>query len=214
METTETTETTEISTAAPTTYEQCDECHSPVDADQRYCVVCGAHRRHVRDPAARYLSTASARGRRPAPAGGPVAPRGRRSNLGVALALVAIPIAIALGLLVGRSSTSGDAKLIAALRAQKPEVITTGGGAGGVASGTAATTTSSAGKHGKKAAAATSTGKTLSSTKYGSANQILGTKPTASDLAQGEAVAKHIQATQGKSYVNAQKNLPSQISIP
>ena len=42
-------------------YEQCDECGSPVDAAQRYCVVCGAHRRHVDDPAARYLGQASAR---------------------------------------------------------------------------------------------------------------------------------------------------------
>src|SRR5450432_4097497 len=42
----------------------CDECGAPVDADQRYCVVCGAHRRNVNDPATRYLSQASATSRR------------------------------------------------------------------------------------------------------------------------------------------------------
>ena len=48
--------------------------------------------------------------------------------MGLAIALAAIPLAVGLGVLVGRASTSGDDKLIAALRAQKPEVITTGGG--------------------------------------------------------------------------------------
>ena len=44
----------------------------------------------------------------------------------MALALAMVPVAVGLGVLVGRASTSGDSKLIAALRAQKPEVITTG----------------------------------------------------------------------------------------
>src|ERR1700677_4722904 len=51
------------SAAAAETYQQCDECAAPVDKAQRYCVACGAHRRHVDDPATRYLSQATARSR-------------------------------------------------------------------------------------------------------------------------------------------------------
>jgi hypothetical protein len=44
--------------------------------------------------------------------------------------IAAIPLAVALGVIVGRANSGGDAKLIAALRAQKaPVVKVTGGGA-------------------------------------------------------------------------------------
>jgi hypothetical protein len=63
----------------------------------------------------------------------------RRSySLGLALALAVIPLAVGLGVLVGRASNSGDDKLIAALRAQKPEVIATGGGTAAAAAATTA----------------------------------------------------------------------------
>lgn len=41
-------------------HEECEQCGAPVDRLQRYCINCGAHRRHVPDPAARYLAQASA----------------------------------------------------------------------------------------------------------------------------------------------------------
>ena len=126
-------------------YDRCEQCDAPVDQAQRYCVVCGTHRRHVHDPAARYLSRLASRSRS-APSTPARANRQRRSGpgLGVALLLALIPLAVGLGVLVGRASTSGDDKLIAALRAQKPEVITTSvGGAAPAASSTTAATTSS-----------------------------------------------------------------------
>ncbi len=124
-------------------YEHCEQCDAPVDHAQRYCVVCGTHRRHVHDPAARYLSTVARRSRSagPRPAS---ARRGTSPRLATALALAVIPIAVGLGVLVGRASTSGDAKLIAALKAQKPEVITTTvGGAAATAGPAAAARTAS-----------------------------------------------------------------------
>jgi hypothetical protein len=107
-------------------HEECGQCGAPVEKTQRYCVVCGFHRRHVTDPVARYLMRATAQTRHGSGTHSP-ARRRRSSNLGAALLLAVIPLAVGLGVLVGKSSTNGDSKLIAALRAQKPQVITTGG---------------------------------------------------------------------------------------
>ena len=56
---------------------------APVESTQRYCVVCGTRRKHVHDPAARFLAdaTALARAERPGPAASPR----RSSGLGLAL---------------------------------------------------------------------------------------------------------------------------------
>jgi hypothetical protein len=92
---------------------QCDECGEPVEALQRYCVNCGAHRRGVADPAARYLSQASARARMHARA---VAARSsarsaRRRTLGrgTAILIALIPIAGGAGVLIGNSTAGTSA---------------------------------------------------------------------------------------------------------
>lgn len=118
-------------------YETCEQCTAPVEAAQRYCVVCGTRRKHVYDPAARFLAEATGH-RRSA-----VASRGRQSSsprrsagLGLALALAAIPIAVAIGVLIGRPGSDVNSKLLAALRAEKPPVVNVNGG--GAASGATA----------------------------------------------------------------------------
>lgn len=117
------------------TYESCEQCSAPVDAHQRYCVVCGTKRRHVHDPAAHFL--AASRPRVAAAGRVPVARRRRSFGLGTALAIAAVPLAVALGVLVGRSGNSNTSKLLAALRAEKPTVVNVSGG--GSATSTAAT---------------------------------------------------------------------------
>jgi hypothetical protein len=112
-------------------YEACEQCGEPVESTQRYCVVCGTRRKHAYDPAAQFLSGATSRSR----SGGKVPrtanARMRRSfGLGTALVLAVIPLAVALGVLVGHSSNGNDAKLLSALSAQKPTVVTIAGGAG------------------------------------------------------------------------------------
>ena len=57
-------------------------------------------------------------------------------------------------------------------------------------------------------------GKALSSTQLGTAHQISGFKPTQTQLQQGSRAVTKIQQTQGKSYLNSQRGLPDQISIP
>lgn len=287
-------------------YELCDHCGAPVDTTQRYCVSCGARRRHVRDPAARFLSTAGSRSRQ-APRTATAAARRPTSSLGLALVLAVIPLTVGVGVLLGRSSSNGDGKLIAALRAQKPEVITSGSGADTAAQTQASnssantvaavtsnfplqtgytveletlsthqTTQADVGKaelamrnkgakdvgvilqsdftltpkppagsaviysgvfrtrseaeqalaklgHHFPAArviavgtsgTATASGKVLSKTAYGSAQQITGFKATPSQLAAGQQVVDKVAKKIGGSYVNSQKGLPDQISVP
>jgi hypothetical protein len=89
--------------------------------------VCGTRRQHVYDPAARFLSAATSRSRA-------TLAKSTRSSRGPSLAtavlLALIPLAVAVGLLLGRSSSGQDGKLLAALRAQRPQVINVGSGPG------------------------------------------------------------------------------------
>jgi hypothetical protein len=125
--------------AQPASHQPCDTCGAPLDERQRYCLACGARRKHTDDPAARFLAAATRR-RRIAPAVPGVGGAGRRSTpLAIAAAVSAIPVALGVGVLIGRSSGGGDGKLIAALRAEKAPVIQYSGSATG---GTAAAATS------------------------------------------------------------------------
>jgi hypothetical protein len=292
-------------------YEQCEQCGAAVDRTQRYCVSCGTRRRHVRDPAAHYMSASTSRSRATSAAAArrsAARRRDRRSpGLGLALVLAVIPLAVGLGVLVGRASTSGDDKLIAALRAQKPEVITTGGGTAAAAATTAPTTSSKSvatvtsnfplpsgyavqlqtlsakssaatvtkteradtakgaphagvilqrdfrvtpappsgayviysGAYKTQADAAkalaklhrkfpaakvirvqpvggsgATSGKVLAKTNYGSAHEVTGFKPGQAQLNAGAKAVKKIQQGAGKGYVDSQRGLPDQISVP
>lgn len=111
-------------------YQPCDHCGAPLDEPQRYCLACGSRRKHANDPAARFLSQATKRRRAPAATATPSPPRGRRSApLAIAALIAVIPLALGAGVLIGRSSSGQDGKLIAALRAQKTPVIQYSGGA-------------------------------------------------------------------------------------
>jgi hypothetical protein len=137
--------------AAPAAeYETCEQCESPVDSNQRYCVVCGNHRRHVYDPAARFLADATSRSRSASrttrgPGAGPS--KRRSPGIGLALALALIPLAVAAGALVADNGNDSNTKLLAALRAEKPTVVNVGG------AGTASGATAAAGTSGTGAAA-------------------------------------------------------------
>jgi hypothetical protein len=124
----------------PTAYQQCDSCGSAVDESQRYCVVCGTRRKHSNDPAARFLSEATKRRRTstsPTAVTTATAPSRRSASFATAALIAVIPLALGAGVLIGRSSSGGDANLIAALKAQKAPVIQYSGTA--PASGAAAT---------------------------------------------------------------------------
>jgi hypothetical protein len=210
-------------------FERCDQCGAPVDKDQRYCVNCGAHRRHVPDPAAKYLSRVSAHTGGPA-GGGRVAPGGvlvtRRDGafLGIgllgALAIALIPIAAAVGVAIGRSSNNQDGKLIQALERQRAQVTTTysagsatSGSASSGSTGSSSTEKSSTTKKKSTAKSKSASSSTTSSTANGSVSKITGSKVTAAQQSQGSAEAKKIQNSTGSNYVQGANSLPSTIVV-
>jgi SPOR domain len=287
----------------PQPYETCDHCNAPVESSQRYCVVCGTRRKHVHDPAARFLSSATSRNRTGARAARQATgARQRGPALWTAVVLALIPLAVVLGLLLGRSGNGENAKLLAALRAQKPEVVNVGGGAGATGASSSATpaslssdfslqrgyaielgtlassSTQSAATAAEKADRAKGasavglisqsdftltpkpppgdyviysgqyktqseaqsalaklkkafrgafvisvvatgssgqSGAALNTTAYGTFHSIVGIKPPSkAQLNQGAAATKQVASQINQNYVQSQKGLPNQISVP
>ena len=204
------------------TIQRCDECGAPVDKDQRYCVACGVHRRHVNDPAARYLTQATARSRskKTSAATGRSSSAGARNrSVALALAIALIPVAAAAGVIAGRSSNNNDAQLVHALAAHQSAADTTTTASAASQSASPATTAAHAKtKHNAKSAAKVpstkNAGKVLSTTQNGTAQQITGFKPTKTQVQQGQSETQKVQKSTGKSYVNGQSNLPSQVVVP
>jgi cytoskeletal protein RodZ len=215
-----------VGTQPSTTYHQCDECAAPVDIDQRYCVSCGAHRRNVNDPAARYLSHATARSRTSRAVATQKRPRHTGSGargLGVAVLLALIPAVAAVGVLVGRSSNNQDAKLIQALtRNQAARATSTTPASTATSTGASNSATTPTGAHkakshkrsSSKASSAKSHNAATSTTQFGSVSQIAGAKATKAQEQQGAQDAQKVQKSTGKSYVNGQSGLPSTVVIP
>ena len=88
-------------------YESCEECGAPLDPQQRYCVNCAARRGNGANPASRYFAAMSKRAHRP-----PLrAPAKNASNSRAAAVgfFALLPIAVAIGVVVGRSGNdSGE----------------------------------------------------------------------------------------------------------
>ena len=109
-------------------YEQCSQCSAPLEQRQRYCVRCGASRRHPDDPVARHHTLAARRSAPPEPVVSP--PRRRADTRLTALVLALLPVAAALGVLVGKHGSgpgsNSDKALLAALRAQPAAAAATG----------------------------------------------------------------------------------------
>ena len=203
-------------------HQQCDDCASAVAADQRYCVVCGSHRRNVEDPAARYLAQAVGRERTVVHQQSAPRPRRRRDRalgLGTAFVLAAIPVAAGLGVLAGRSSNNGDAALLRALSHQNSadtallQGLSHQSSTPFAAASTATTSTTRTGRNGRahraKGSAASSAGGSGSST-----SALTSAKPSQSQVQQGAQVVQKIQKSAGKGYVNSQSGLPSTIVVP
>jgi hypothetical protein len=209
--------------ATTSTWEVCDQCQSPLEPRQRYCVVCGSRRLHGDDPAARYLTEATRRAR----AGTPVAaaPAPRRATSLSTLALALIPLAAALGVLAGRSQAPSDELIVKALRAQRAPVVNVTGAVGGGTVPTAAADDKTTSASSKKSAAKdkenagsgkrTSDGaRVLASGPTGDARQLEGSKVTGKQLSESKEAVKNINDAKGKEYVESQRNLPDQIVIP
>jgi hypothetical protein len=112
--------------------DRCQECGSPMDRQQRYCINCAARRNDVSNPATRYFAATSRQRRQLAvrsatpPAGGTT---GTKTAAVFFFAL--LPIAVAVGVIVGQNNSGGDDEaLLQALRDGSATAAVGGAGAG------------------------------------------------------------------------------------
>jgi hypothetical protein len=200
-----------IESAPPTEARHtCEECGAPLDLQQRYCVRCGTRNRNAASPAAEYF-TRSGRRERAAPAAAAAPPRQRRlASSAPALLLALLPVAVGVGVLLGKNGNSNDQQLIDALKNQRPVAAST---AAPAAAAAAAGTSHSSVKKGHKSVKAHKS-KTLSKTKYGSATQVTGSKPTAQKVQRDTNLVKKLQPQTGRSYLQQQtQGLPDTVVV-
>ena len=205
--------------AKPQGLEPCEECGAPMDPQQRYCVECAARRGNGSNPASRYFAAMSKKSRRPLTKSQAKSPGGGSRAAAVGF-FALLPIAVALGVVVGRSGGSGDSNEEALLRAlhqaEKQQV------AAAPVEEEAATTTKTneksakANGKGKKASSNAnakkanedSHGKVLNKTKNGTVHEVTGYEPTKeAEEADTNLVEENPEQT-GENYIKAQQNLP------
>ncbi len=204
-------------------YEPCEECGSPLDAQQRYCVECGARRGNGANPASRYFAAMSKRARRPV--AGP-APRRPSSSRAAAVGFFALlPIAVALGLVVGRSG-SNNSDEGALLKALKQSEAQTAAAAPTTAETqpTAATTGKKQGAEEKKGKGAEKKskaekelekdgGKVVAQTKNGDVHQVTGYKAPPKKVEEDTKIVEENPEQTGENYIKAQQNLPDVVVV-
>jgi hypothetical protein len=204
-------------------YEPCEECGAPLDPQQRYCVECAARRGNGSNPASRYFAAMSKKSRRPLTKSQAKAPGGGSRAAAVGF-FALLPIAVALGVVVGRSGGSGDSNEEALLKALH-QAETQQVAAAPVAEEAAATPTKkaeTAGKGGKKSKAATkkaannakaSAGKNTTKSKQGAVAKVEGYEPTKEDVEEDTKLVEENPEQTGENYIKAQQNLPEVIVV-
>ncbi len=191
----------------PQAYEPCEECGALMDPQQRYCVNCAARRGNGANPASRYFATMSKRSRRPL---SPPAPKTGVSSRAAAVGFFALlPIAVALGVMVGRGDSGSDNN-DALLQALKERQATAASTAAAPASNAKATAKAKAkGKGGK---AAKGEGKVVA-TSNGDVHEVTNFKASkAKEEADTQIVEENPEQT-GENYIKAQQNLPDVIVV-
>jgi hypothetical protein len=190
-------------------HEPCEECGAPLDPQQRYCVHCAARRGNGANPSSRYFAAMSKRARRPVARPPAEASKGSRAAAVGFFAL--LPIAVAIGVVVGRSGSDGGESeaLLEALHRQEATVANTSAGA--------ETTAPTAAKkaEGKQAAAKSSKGggKVVAHTLNGTVHQVTGFKPTKQKAEEDTKIVEGNVKQTGSTYIEAQQNLPDVIVV-
>jgi hypothetical protein len=188
-------------------YEPCEECGAPLDPQQRYCVNCAARRGNGANPASRYFAAMSKRAHRP-PLRQPA--KGGSGSRAAAVGFFALlPIAVAIGVVVGRSGSDGgeNEALLEALRNQPAAVAGTTAGATTAAN----TAKKSRGKEAKKSTKGG--GKVVAETSNGAVHQVTGYKPPAKKVEEDTRLVEANPEQTGDNYIRAQQNLPDVIVV-
>jgi hypothetical protein len=187
-------------------YEPCEECGAPLDPQQRYCVNCAARRGNGANPSSRYFAAMSKRAHRPPPR--PPAKAGSGSRAAAVGFFALLPIAVAIGVVVGRSGNDGgeNEALLEALR-NRPATV----------AGTTAGATASNGGKAKKAKGANKStkggGKVVAETSNGEVHQVLGYKPPEKKVEEDTRLVEENPEQVGSNYIKAQQNIPDVVVI-
>ncbi len=190
----------------PAQYEPCEECGAPLDPQQRYCVECAARRGNGANPSSRYFARMSKRARRPAAQPATKAVPGSRAAAVGFFAL--LPIAVAIGVIVGSDGGENEA-LLEALRNQNAAVASTpAAGAGTTVAKTKNGKSKQVGKAASKGA-----GKVVAKTSNGTIHQVTGYRPSAKKTAEDTKLVENNVEQTGSNYVKAQQNLPDVIVV-
>jgi hypothetical protein len=209
----------------PQGYEPCEECGAPLDPQQRYCVECAARRGNGSNPASRYFAAMSKKSRRPLTKSQAKSPGGGSRAAAVGF-FALLPIAVALGVVVGRSGGSGDSNEEALLRALHQAETQQVAAAPVTEEATAAITgatkkaSKAAGKGGKatankgaKNAAKSAGGTNTTNSKQGSISKVEGYEPSKKDVEEDTKLVEENPAQTGENYIKAQQNLPEVIVV-
>jgi hypothetical protein len=189
-------------------YEPCEECGAPLDPQQRYCVNCAARRPSGgANPSSRYFATMSKRAHRPPPR--PPVKGGSNSRAAAVAFFALLPIAVAIGVVVGRSGSDGgeNEALLEALR-KRPAAT---------AAASAGTTTAAAnakvkkGKTTKKASKGG--GKVVAHTSNGTVHQVAGYKAPQKTVEEDTRLVEDNPEQTGDNYIKAQQHLPDVIVV-
>jgi len=190
----------------PQANEPCEECGAAMDPQQRYCVNCAARRGNGANPASRYFATMSKRARRPLAL--PAAKQSPTSRAAAVAFFALLPLAVGLGVVVGRSGSSGDDNSDALLQAlrERPAAVATAG------TGTAATAAKA--KKGAKAdAKGKGEGKVVAHTENGDVHEVTNFKASAEKEAEDTKLVEENPEQTGENYIKAQQNLPDVIVV-
>ncbi len=152
----------------------------------------------------------SKRARRPR--GAPVAKAGSGSRAAAVGFFALLPIAVAIGVVVGRSGWDGgeNEALLEALRNQNSAAVAATPAAG-------ATTAATGGKKGKakqgNKAATKGDGKVVAKTSNGTVHQVAGFKPSTQKTEEDTKLVEGNLKQTGATYIKAQQNLPDVIVV-
>ncbi len=192
----------------PQAFEPCEECGAPMDPQQRYCVECAARRGNGANPSSRYFAMMSKRSRRPLT--GPAPKPGISSRAAAVGFFSLLPLAVALGVMVGRGG-SGEDNSDALLQALKERQATASVAAGPAAGATANTAKAKA--KGKNAKAAKKGEGKVTATANGDVHEVINFKASKEKEAEDTRIVEENPEQVGEDYITAQQNLPDVIVV-
>ncbi|HET9677790.1 MAG TPA: hypothetical protein VFP21_09835 [Solirubrobacterales bacterium] len=196
----------------PQAHEPCEECGAPMDPQQRYCVNCAARRGNGANPSSRYFATMSKRARRPLVQ--PAAAKRSDTSRAAAVAFFALlPIAVALGVMVGRGGSGGDNSdaLLQALRERQATAASTAASPTAGATATAAKANKKAAKAGKSKAKPKE--KVVAHTSNGDVHEVTDFHASKAKEQEDTHLVEENPEQTGENYIKAQQNLPDVIVV-